>query len=160
MTWRTSRKFSAVLGLLAAVAVAAATTASVGATSAGRADSGTVYFAQTHTVHGIIFAAGNGTDKLFGTEAVTYSIKAQPTKPGSVKLTVNPVTWGKTGTLSGTATATLTVAANGAATITKGKLSETRGTGGLTGHSITATFSGVGNSTTGIYKITYKGTYK
>jgi hypothetical protein len=151
---------AAAIGLLGACAATALAASGGQAATSGVPDSGTVYFAQTHTVHGIIFAAGNATDKLFGSEAVTYSIKAQPTKTGSVKLTVKPVTWGKTGTLSGTATATLTVAAKGAATITKGKLSETNGTGGLTGHSVTATFSGVGNANTGLYKITYKGTYK
>jgi hypothetical protein len=152
---------AAVIGLLGACALTAVAASEGQAIGSGSADSGTVYLATTHTAHGINFAAGNATDKLFGSEAVTYSIRAQPTKTGSVKLTVKPVTtWGRTGTLTGTATATLTVAANGAATITQGKLFQAKGTGGWTGHSVTATFSGVGNATTGLYKITYKGTYK
>ena len=149
------------IGLLGACAVAAVATSEGTAAAGGVPDSGTVFLATTHTANGIVFAAGNATDKLFGSEAVTYQIKFQVTKPGVFRITAKPVTtWGKTGTLSGTATATLTVAKNGSATLTKGTLSETKGTGGWRGHSITATFSGPGNANTGLYKVKFKGTYK
>jgi len=76
---------------------------------------------------------------------------------------VKPViTWGRTGTLRGAATATLTVtnAQTGAATITNGKVTESKGTGGWTGHKFTATFTGSGNVNTGAYKLTFKGKFK
>jgi hypothetical protein len=158
---RVRSRYAGATALAGACALAAIAAGEGIAATSGVRDSGTVYFSTTHVAHGIQFAAGNATDKLFGKEAVTYQIKTQPAKPGSVKITANPVTtWGKTGTLSGTATAILTVAKDGSATVTKGKLSETHGTGGWTGHSLTATFSGVGNVNTGAYKITFKGTYK
>jgi hypothetical protein len=62
--------------------------------------------------------------------------------------------------LTGTATSKLTPGANGAATITDGKLKASHGTGAQKGHSMTATFSGTGSLTTQTYKLTYKGTYK
>ena len=158
---RVRSRYAGAIGLLGGCALAAVAAGEGVAATSGVPDSGTVYFSPTHVAHGIQFAAGNATDKLFGTEAVTFQIKFQSTKPGTVKITANPATmWGKTGSLSGTATALLTVAKNGSATVTKGELSETHGTGGWTGHSLTAKFSGVGNVNTGAYKITYKGTYK
>jgi hypothetical protein len=158
---RVGRRYAGAIGLLGACALAAVAAGEGTAATSGVPDSGTVYFATTHTAHGIQFAAGNGTDKLFGTEATTFEIKFQPTKPGTVKITAKPVTtWGKTGTLSGVATATVTIAANGNATVTAGKLTETDGTGGWTGHTLSASFAGVGSVNTGMYKITYKGTYK
>jgi hypothetical protein len=152
----------AAVGSLSALAIAALATTAFGA-GKGVADKGVGHIATTYTAGGITYAAGTAKDKLFGTEAITYSIKTQPTPTGPVKLTVKPVTtWGKTGTLSGTATATLTVtnATTGDATITNGKVKETKGTGGWTGHTFTATFSGSGNVKTGAYTLTYKGTYK
>jgi hypothetical protein len=154
-TWRAAHA-----GVLAAGALAAVTAGAVGAKSSGVPDKGTVFFAVTHTAGGITYAAGNATDKLFGTEAVTYTIKFRPTTVGTVKVAAKATIWGKTGTLSGPATATLTVAKNGAATITNGKGTASHGTGGWTGHSVTIKFAGTGNANTGTYKITYKGTYK
>src|SRR5205085_713035 len=143
-----------------AFTVAGVATTAFGA-SHGVADKGVVFFNTTHNAGGKSFAAGNVTDKLFGAEAVTYVIKTRTLTPGTFKVTVKPVTmWGKTGTLTGTATATLTVIDTTHATITNGKFSEANGTGGWTGHSLTAKFSGSGNPTTGQFKLTYKGTYK
>jgi hypothetical protein len=162
MTRRTKLR-AAVMGTLSACALVGVATSAFGATG-GRADKGVIHFAQTYSAGGLIFAAGNAKDKLFGNEAVTYAIKTGKTPTGTVMLTAKPVTtWGKTGTLSGTATATLTVTnapKAGDATITNGKVKETRGTGAWAGHSFTATFSGSGNVTTGAYTITYKGTFK
>jgi len=158
---RFTRSIVATAGVLSACAVLALGAGAVGAKATGTHDSGVIFFATTHNANGITYAAGNATDSLFGTEAVTYAIKTAPTTPGSVKVTAKPVTtWTKTGTLSGTATATLTVGANGKATFTNGQVSQTKGTGTLKGHSLTATFTGSGNTTTGTYQITYKGTYK
>ena len=157
---RFRRSIVAIAGVLGVGAMLASAAGAVG-TSASKPDKGVIYFATTHSAHGITYAAGNATDSLFGTEAVTYAIKTAPTRTGSVKITAKPVTtWTTTGTLSGTATATLTVAANGKATFTNGKVSETKGTGTLKGHSLTATFTGSGDTKTGTYKITYTGTYK
>ena len=160
MTRRTRRSIRAVSGLLAAVAVIAVVAPTVGAKPAGKADSGTAYFATTYSAGGTTHAAGNSIDKLFGTGAVTYAIKTMPTTTGTIKITSNPVTlYFKNGTLTGKATGTLTVTSSTAATITNGKLSAAHGTGGQAGHSVTDTFSGTGNPAAGTYKITYKGTY-
>jgi hypothetical protein len=151
---------AAVLGTLGACAVIGVTTSAFAATS-GLHDHGVVYFSTTHSARGKTFAAGNATDKLFGKEAVTYSIKTRTLTTGVFQVIAKPVTtWGKTGTLSGTATATLTVTSPTTATITKGKITEKNGTGAWRGHRFTATFSGTGDPTTGVYKITYKGTFK
>lgn len=151
------------IGTISACALIGVATSAFGATS-GRADKGVIHFAQTYTAGGISYAAGNVKDKLFGAEAITYAIKATPTPTGPVKLAVKPVTtWAKTGSLSGTATATLTVTnapKTGDATITNGKLKETKGTGKWAGHTFTATFTGSGNINTGAYTVTYKGTFK
>lgn len=161
MTRRTRRSIGAVSGLLAAIAVIAVGAATVGAKPAGKADSGTVYFAVTHTANGKEYAAGNSTDKLLGTGAVTYVITIGPSTAGTYKITSKPVTlYASTGTLTGTATATLTIGAKGAATITSGKLTAAGGTGGQKGHSVKDTFTGTGNATTALYKVVYKGTYK
>jgi hypothetical protein len=148
-------------GLLAASALIAIGAGSVGAKSSGRADSGTVFFAVTHTVGSRQFAAGNSSDKLFGPGAVTYVNIARATPTGTVNVTTRPVVlFYKDGTLTGSATSKLTVGPNGAATITDGKLKAANGTGGEKGHSFVAAFSGTGSLTTSTYKITYRGTYK
>jgi hypothetical protein len=158
---RPTRFLAAVLGSVAAVAVIALAAGAVGAKSGGRADTGTVYLAVTHTVGNRQYAAGNSYDKLFGTGAVTYVNVATATPTGTVKVTTRPVVlFYKDGTLTGSATSTLTVGRNGAATITGGKLTAANGTGGQKGHSFTTTFSGSGSLTTSTYKLAYKGTYK
>ncbi len=162
MTWRTSRKFSAILGLFAALAVAAVSTATVGAKSAGRADSGTVYFAPTHQVGSLGFYAGDTTDKVTGPGAAVYQLKVlTTTKPGTLAVDIKKVTtYTATGSLIGTATAKLTILdAKGNATVTDGLLKLTHGSGGEAGHSLIGKFSGKGNINTGQYKITYTGTY-
>src|SRR5438270_7825052 len=161
---RMTRLRAALIATLSAFAVAGVATSAFGAAGGWQADKRVIHFAQTYSAGGLIYAAGNAKDKLFGPEAVTYTIKTGPTPTGQVKLSVKPVTtWGKTGTLTGTATGTLTVTnapRAGDATITNGKLKETKGTGGWAGHTFTATFTGSGNVNTGAYTITYKGTYK
>jgi hypothetical protein len=64
-----TRSSAAMVGLIAVGAVISISAATVGAKPAGRADSGVVYFAVTHTANGKQYAAGNSTDKLFGTGA-------------------------------------------------------------------------------------------
>jgi hypothetical protein len=163
--FKQTRALSAIVGLICAVALL-----TVGATAAtgkakpkkkGKADSGTSYVAITHTTGGFDYAAGNTTDKLFGATAVTYKLKAAPATPGTVAVTAKPVVlYTSTGTLVGTGSATLTVDSKGNATVTNGKLSLTRGTGALKGHSLVATFTGTGSAVTGLYTFHYKGTYK
>jgi hypothetical protein len=139
----------------------------VGATAAwakpvrkGRADSGVVYFGVTHTANGNQYAAGNTEDKLLGAGAVTYVIQLSRTPAGGFEMTSKPVTlFFSNGTLTGTATATVTPGAGGT-TLTGGRLLAARGTGGQKGHSVTASFQGVGNPVAGTYKLTYTGVYK
>lgn len=154
------RWFTAAAGLLASTALIAAGASSVGAKSSGRADSGTVYFAVTHTVGSKQYAAGNSYDKLFGPGAVTYVNIAKATPTGTITVTTKPVVlFFKDGTMTGVATSKLTVGTNGAATITDGKMKAAHGTGGEKGHSFIDTFTGTGNLTTSTYKISYRGTY-
>jgi hypothetical protein len=161
MITRMRRSLGVVSSLVAAVALIAVGAATVGAKPAGRADSGTVHFATTYSAGSKTFAAGNGSDKLFGTGAVTYVIKTTPTKPGTIKITANPVTtYYKDGTLTGKGSATVRAAQDGSATITNGKIAQANGTGARHGHSFTGTFSGKGNPSTGVYAVTYKGTYR
>jgi hypothetical protein len=150
---------AALMFCLGAVAMGAAT---VGAKPVrkGRADSGVVYFAITHAANGNQYAAGSSTDKLFGAGAVTYVIQTTRTPTGGFEMTGKPMTlFFSNGTLTGTATATVRPGAGGTA-LTGGRLLAANGTGGQKGHSMTATFQGIGNPVTATYKLTYTGVYK
>jgi hypothetical protein len=148
--------------LLTGASLVAFGASSVGAAPSGKHDSGVVYAALTHTVGSTDYIAGNSTDKLFGSGAVTYTTKVGiGSKPGTLKVTVKPVTtFYKNGALSGTATATLVTNSDLTVTITGGKLNETKGTGAEKGHRFIATFTGTGKSVTGPFVFHYKGTYK
>jgi len=132
----------------------------VGATPAGRADSGTVYAAITHVVGGTAFVAGSATDKLLGAGATTFKPKVtKSTKAATYKAT-GPVTgFEKNGSLSGSSTTTEVVAPNGAVTIT-GTLDFTHGAGGQSGHSFTGTVTGTAKSLAGPFVFRYKGIYR
>lgn len=160
MTGRT--RSLAVAASLAVSGLLVAGPSAVGARTAGRADSGTIYGATTHTSGGYTFAAGQGTDKLFGPTVITYRIKAIPTgTTGTLKLTIKPVIeYTATGSILGSATATLTLGPNGAETISNGKVSLTHGVGALRGHTIKGTFTGTGNSTANMLVIHAKSIYK
>ncbi len=161
MTGRT-RAGAAVAASVAVSGLLAVGAAAVAARSTGRADSGTIYAATTHTSGGYTFAAGQGTDKLFGPITITYRIKAIPTgTTGTLKLTIKPVIeYTATGSILGSATATLTLGPNGAETISNGKFSLTHGAGALRGHTIKGTFTGIGNSTANMLVIHPKSTYR
>jgi hypothetical protein len=157
---RRTRSLAATVGALGAIALLSLVGTAIGAASKGKTDSGTSYVAITHSAGGFEYTAGNNTDKILGVGAITYKLKLAPTTAGVYKVTANPVVaYSSTGSLTGTGSATLTVAKSGAATITGGKLNLTKGTGSQKGHSLVATFKG--NSTSAsTYKFTYKGTYK
>jgi hypothetical protein len=147
---------AATAGALLSAGLIAATAANVGATSAGKADSSTAYAATTHTVNGVQFIAGEITDKLLGSGAVTYTVKVAnvPNKPGTYALTVKPVTtWFSNGSLTGSSHATLKVGAKLSVKVT-GTVSETTGAGALAGHSFT------GSLMTSQYVFHVVGTYK
>ena len=161
MTGRT-RAGAALAASVAVSGLLAVGAAAVAAPSAGRADRGTIYAATTHTSGGYSFAAGQGTDKLFGPIAITYRIKAIPAgTTGTLNLTIKPVIeYTATGSILGSGTATLTLGPNGAETISNGKFSLTHGVGALRGHTIKGTFTGTGNSTANMLVIHPKSTYK
>lgn len=161
MTGRT-RAGVAVAASVAVSGLLAVGAAAVAARSAGRADSGTIYAATTHTSGGYTFAAGQGTDKLFGPIAITYRIKTIPAgTTGTLNLTIKPaIEYTATGSILGSATATLTLGPSGAETISNGKFSLTHGVGALRGHTIKGTFTGTGNSTANMLVIHSKSTYK
>ena len=146
---------------LAALVVSAVSVATVGATSAGRADSGTAYVAVTHTVHSTLYAAGNVTDKALGSGAVTYTIKAGTgSAPGTFKITATRVTvFTATGTVYGTSAGTETTNSDGTVSLT-GTLTLNHGTGAQTGHSFIGTFTGTGKTATGPFVFHTKGHYK
>jgi hypothetical protein len=158
---RRTRSLAATVGALGAIALLSLAGTAIGAASKGKADSGTSYVAITHTAGGYEYTAGNNTDKILGVGAITYKLKLGLSKPGVYKVTAKPVVaYSSTGSLTGTGSATLTVAKNNTATITGGKLSLTKGAGSQKGHTLVATFTGTGNVAAGVYKFTYKGTYK
>lgn len=153
----------AIVGVLGALAFAGSSIAGA-ASTAGKAEHGTVYFALTHTVGKVNVAAGDATDSLFGAGAVVYRLHILTTTTGKISIKIPKVmVFYATGTATGSATATLTITNKpkaGDATVTNGILKLTKGTGGHQGHTFTGTFSGHGNITTDSYIIRYKGTYK
>ena len=152
-----------VSGLLAVVAALAIGAGTVGAAPAGQADSGTVYFAPTHTESSIGVYAGASTDKVMGPGAVVYRLRVlTTTKPGSFAIAIKKVTaFSATGSLGGTATGKLTILDNkDNAKVTDGVLTLKHGSGAQDGHTLKAKFCGKGNLNTAQYKITYAGTYR
>jgi hypothetical protein len=149
---------SAAMAVTAASVLAAGT---VGAKSVGRPDSGTAYVANTPKKGNYVYAAGYNQDKILGNGSILYVIKATPSTPGTISVKTKSVAlYTGTGSLSGTATATLTQAANGSSTISAGKLTLNKGAGSLKGHSLVATFTGTGSITSLAFVFKYKGTYK
>jgi hypothetical protein len=151
----------AMVGVLAGVALLVLGTSALAAATKGKADSSKLYLAITHTAGGFNYSAGDGTDKVLGPVVVTYKLK--PVAMGKkIKVTVPKARlWVANGTLSGTASADLTVLdAKGDAKLTNGKFSLTKGTGGQRGHSEVGTFTGRGNVNGGVYTLVTKGTYK
>jgi hypothetical protein len=152
-----------IAGVVAAVALLAlGTSALAAAAKTGKADSSKLYLAITHTAGGFDYTAGDGTDKILGPVVVTYKLKPVATPAGTLKVTVPSARlWASNGTLSGTASADLTVIdAKGDAKLTNGKFSLGKGTGGQSGHIEIGTFAGTGNLNTGQYTLVTKGTYK
>lgn len=147
--------------VVGAAALSALGAGVVSAKPSGKKDRGTVYAAIARTVGSTEYIAGEGTDKLLGPIAVSFTAKAGSGAPGTVVVSVKPVIlYSKTGTLSGTAKVTLVIGTGGAVTISNGKLTTTKGTGGLKGHSLAATVTGTGKSAFGPYVFNYTGTYK
>jgi hypothetical protein len=160
------RRAGAVAGLAIMVVAGGATAGAIAASGGGgRQTSGTAYLAATpRTTKGLVYYAGFNSDKILGPGAATYTIKPTSATNGTITARAKKVTlWTQTGTLSGTGTATLHITnkpKTGDDTVTAGKLKLTHGTGGQTGHSVVATFTGTGNIATGQYVFHYKGTYK
>jgi len=156
-----TRSLAATAGALCALTALAVAGPAVGAASKGKADSGVSYVAITHKAGGFEYVAGNTTDKILGVGAVTYKVKIGPSTAGKYQVSApSVVVYTSTGSLSGTASATLTIASGGTETFSNGKISLTKGAGSQAGHSLTATFTGTGNAVAGSDKFVYKGTYK
>ncbi len=152
--------------LLAGAATAALACAAFATTAGARMvgstgpvpDSGTAYFSVTHTKGNLEYAAGNVSDKLFGTGAVSYRINLLPSGSGAYKVKATKVVfYTSKGSLVGTATATVTITAT-SETITDGKLKLDKGYGALKGDQLVAKFSGTANLSANQLKYTYKGT--
>jgi hypothetical protein len=152
---------------LTAVAVGAAalvvfSAGVVGAKPSGKHDSGTAYAAITHTVGTTTeYIAGNSTDKLFGSGAVTYKAKVGVgSKAGTYPVSAKVTSFFKNGSLSGTASGTLTANPDGSVTLSGGKITLRNGAGGQKGHTLVATFTASGKGILGPFVFHYKGTYK
>jgi hypothetical protein len=144
-----------------AAALVAFSAGVVGAKPSGRPDSGTLYSAITHISGKTEFIAGNATDKLLGPGAATYTATVGlGSKPGTYSVNAKVITFFKSGSLSGKATAMLTSNPDHTVTFTNGKIKLTNGAGAQKGHTFTATFTGTGTTLTGPYVFHYKGTYK
>jgi hypothetical protein len=148
----------------ALVALVAATGVTPGAAARTRAkaDRGTAAVATTPRTSGATqYVAGFDSDAVLGQGAITYVITAVPTSAkGTFSVVAHKVIfYTGTGSLSGTATATLTAAAGRTATITAGRLTLNTGRGSLAGHNLTASFSGSGHLGGG-YTFTYRGSYR
>src|SRR5581483_4086971 len=139
--------------LTAAAILTSSLVLSAGATASkpkAKADSGTAYFSIVHTAGTNQQAAGIAKDKVLGNLATTYQI-AIGSQNGTVTVTAKKVTlYSGTGSLSGTATATVTFSGT-SETITGGKLKLTKGTGSLKGHSLNATFTGTADTSKNMY---------
>jgi hypothetical protein len=163
---RLTRSLAVGAGLIAATATIAITAGGAGARGGGvaagtgpQSDTATVYAAVTHSAGGFEYAAGNDNDKLFGTAAAVYKIKTGAATKTGIKLLVPYVgLYTSTGELSGTGTAVLSISGT-TETVSKGTLNLTKGTGGQKGHTFTGTFTGTGNTKTGLYVFHVKGTY-
>lgn len=161
MNTRTRRTLTAVTGLLAASAFAAAGAATVVAKSATRTVTGTAYVGETHAAGSVLYQAGSTSDNVLGAGALLFATGTSVTKPGVVHIASTGVTlYTATGSLSGSASADINVTSGTQATVTNGTLNLTSGKGSQKGHSLTATFTGTGNPTTLQYVFNYKGTYK
>jgi hypothetical protein len=159
-----ARLLSAIVGLLAVIATVGFTAAAGSARThaTGKSDSGTAWVAETQKPGNLLYTAGYDQDKVLGAGAILYEIKATPTKNGTIKVAAKTVTlYTATGSLTGTATATLTAnTKTGKESVTGGKLNLGKGAGSLKGHSLTATFTGTGSLKTLTFTFHYTGTYK
>lgn len=136
--------------------------------SGGRPTRGTVYVGQAPKPGSLVYNAGFIYDKVLGQGAVTFITKPLAGPSGTVIVKSKPVTvYTANGSLSGTGTGVLTVTNSphpGDASVTKGKLLLTHGTGALAGHSLRATFTGTGSiggpNVPDFYTFRYKGVYR
>jgi hypothetical protein len=87
---------------LACGAFAAGAGAHIAGNTGPQRDSGTSWFSVTHVVNGVDHAAGQVSDKLLGSGAVTYLLKVVTTTSGIVNIKSSNFTiYTKTGSLSG-----------------------------------------------------------
>jgi hypothetical protein len=147
----------ALLGLLSVAVAALVSTTAVGAT-AGRKDTGVAYVAITHQVGSTLYAAGDTADKVLGSGAVTYTLKAGAVK-GAIKQHGSVTVWNVNGSLTGKVAGTETTTSSGSVT-EAGTLDLNKGTGADKGHSFVGTFTGTGKTVTGPFVFHTKGIYK
>ena len=156
-------------GLGVAIAGLGFAGSAVGDSGGGTRTSGIVYVAQApQPSSSLVYDAGFGYDKVLGRGAVTFVTKALVSPTGAITIKSKPVTiYGPNGSLSGTATAVLTITNKpmpGDTTVTGGKLFLNHGTGRYAGHSLRSTFSGTGNvggpNVPNYYTFRYRGVYR
>lgn len=147
------------LVVLLSILALSVTGVALGATG-GKKTSGVAYLTPTHVVNGDLFVSGDVKDKLLGQGALVYLVRANPSStPGTFNITAKKVTlYTPKGSLSGTGSGVQVVHDDGSVEVRDGKVSLTKGTGKLRGHSFRAKFAGPQKD--GVYKFSYTGTYK
>jgi hypothetical protein len=152
---------AAIAAAIGACAATAAIAGTAGAASKGKATSGVVYAALTHTVGKTEIAAGNVSDKVLGNGAVTFALTVGTGgKAGTLSLKGTVAVFTKTGELTGTDSVTLNTSSSGAVTFTNGKIDLNKGFGLEKGHTFVGTFTGSAASIAGPFTFHEKGTYK
>ncbi len=122
-------------------------------------DSGIAYLGITRISSSAVeYAAGNDYDRVLGTGASAFVIKARIDSTGIHVIAEPMVLYSAAGSLSGTATGKATVTASGETL--RGNFSLTRGRGAQRGHSFTGTFTAVSDKTFRFFTFNYKGTYR
>jgi len=148
-------------GMLVAVAVGGISVSAVGAKSATRTDKGTAEIGETSLKGKLHYEAGSFKDKVLGNGALTFTTTIAIKPGGVVHFDSKSLTfWTKTGSLAGHVSADIHASSATSATVTNGKISLTKGTGGQKGHSLVGTFTGKGNPTSTEYSFAFKAKYK
>jgi hypothetical protein len=155
------RLLAGAAAVLAAIALIAVGVSAAGAASSGRHTKGVLYTAVTRSLGGTKFLlAGNSSDKVLGSGAVTYIANLGSGPARSITVTATVIVFTRRGSLVGKTSAVATVNNDGTVSFTKGKIDASKGQGGEAGHTFKGTFTGSGKSLTGPFVFHYAGTYK
>jgi hypothetical protein len=130
-------------------------------TSNARAVSGTAYLADTPKPGHYAYVTGYFHDTTLGDGVLLFVIRARAAKPGPMTISAKSVTlYTASGSLSGGASTSVTITNFGPVGVSLGRLDLTQGAGSLKGHSLKASFCGLGNWKTRTGTLMYSGTLR